>query len=125
MQLPEDDEFFLKEKGFEYDLFTEGNQGILIIKDYPVRSETYDHSQTNLLLRIPTGYNMSSLDMFWVDPPLKFKDGNYPPAANYFEQIRDRQWQRFSRHLPPNTWKAGIDGLAMFLTFVQRELHKG
>ena len=121
MQLPEEDELYLREKGVSYELTAQGNEGFLIIKSYPVNVGVYDRDQTDLLLRIPTGYNMSKLDMFWVDPPLKLKSGSYPQAAEAFEDYVGRRWQRFSRHL--QTWRPGIDGLAMFLSFVQRELH--
>lgn len=123
MQLPEEDELYLKEKGFSYEVMPQGNEGLLIIKDYPVNSAIYDHEKIDLLIFIPTGYNISKLDMFWVCPHLKLKDGSYPQAANYFQDYIGRNWQRFSRHL--QAWQPGIDGLPMFLSFVNRELVGG
>ena len=127
MQLPEEDEAYLKEKGFVYELLIEGNTGLLIIKDYPVSAAKYDRDRTDLLIQIPNGYNISKLDMFWVDPPLKLKaSGSFPQAAAYFEPLpvsSGRQWQRFSRHLNDGQWKAGIDGLSTFMSLIQRELH--
>jgi hypothetical protein len=61
--------------------------------------------------------------MWYVDPPLQLKgSGQFPNAAANFDTHADRSWQRFSRHLPEGAWRAGIDGLPMFFTFINGEL---
>jgi hypothetical protein len=121
MQLPEEDEEYLNRKGYSWELLSDGGGGYLVIKDYEVAAERFDHIKTDLMIRIPTQYNVAGLDMFYVDPPLQYRAGGYPPAANTFETHAGRTWQRFSRHLP-NPWRAGIDRLPSFLPLIHREL---
>src|SRR5215211_438680 len=120
MRLPEDDEHYLHEKGYTWKLLPDGNGGFLILEGFTVCESKYGQAATDLLIRIPGGYNDASLDMFWVDPPLTLKSGGYPPSADLFEEYIGRRWQRFSRHL--STWRPGVDGLPMFLALIQGEL---
>ena len=122
MELPEDDEQYLKEKQYHFDVQPDGDGGLLILRDYAVDGERYDPAMTHLMVRIPAQYPNANLDMFYADPPLKLKDGKYPERADHFEDHGGRRWQRFSRHLPG--WRAGIDGLPTLLTFAHRELRK-
>lgn len=121
MRLPEFDEQYLKEKGYEWELLPDGGSGALVIKNYSVASEKYDHGATDLLVLIPAQYNNAGLDMFYVDPPLHLKNGNYPQAAETFEDHAGRHWQRFSRHLG-RPWNPGVDGLPGFLALISKEL---
>lgn len=122
MNLPEDDEDYLREKEFVWELLPNGDGACLVVKNYPVNGDQFDRSATDLMIRIPAQYNNAALDMFYADPPLRLKSGAYPPAAEHFETHSGRNWQRFSRHF--NTpWRAGVDGLPTMLTFVHRELH--
>lgn len=123
MNLPEDDESFLQRKGYNWTLTDGSDGGLLVLTGYRVNGERYDREAVDLLLRIPAQYNIARLDMWWVEPHLRLKsNGNFPDAANTIEAYLGRSWQRFSRHLPDGTWRAGVDGLPMFLTFVNREL---
>lgn len=123
MNLPEDDEFFLRRKGFKWSLVPDGDGGFLIIEAFPVSGAKYDRESTVLMVRIPPKYNMAKLDMWYVDPPLRLKGSNQlPNAAATFETHAGRSWQRFSRHLPDGAWRAGVDGLPMFFTFINSEL---
>ena len=123
MNLPEDDESFLVRKGYEWTLSDASDGGLLVVKSYRVNGARYDRSETDLLLRIPAQYNMARLDMWWVEPHLRLRSGgNYPEAASTLENYLGKVWQRFSRHLPDGVWRAGVDGLPMFLTFINREL---
>jgi Prokaryotic E2 family E len=76
------------------------------------------------MIRLPGQYNLAGLDMYYVDPPLRLKNGEYPKAADSFEAHAGRQWQRFSRHLPI-PWRPGIDGLQMFFALIGEELQEG
>lgn len=121
MDLPEDDEEFLKRKGFNWELIPGGEGGCLVVKDYSVSPEVFDRDKTDLMIRIPAGYNTAKLDMFYADPPLHLRGGSFPQAADHFEEHAQRKWQRFSRHLP-KPWRAGLDGLPMFFALIQQEL---
>lgn len=120
MTLPEGDENYLNEKGFAWELIPEGQSGFLVIKDYPLHPDRYDREQVDLMIRIPAGYNNAGLDMFYVEPSIRLRAGGFPPAAEVFEAYAGRTWQRFSRHLVG--WRAGLDGLPMFLSLIQKEL---
>ena len=123
MNLPEDDETFLRGKGFDWSLIPDGNGALLVVKSFAVNGMKYDRDVTDLMIRIPAGYNMAKLDMWYADPPLRLKGANlYPDRADVFENYAQRNWQRFSRHLPERVWRAGIDGLPMFFTFINQEL---
>ena len=122
MDLPEDDEAFLNSKNFSWQLVPNGSGALLVISGYSVNGETYDRESVNLMIRIPDQYNMAGLDMCYVDPPLRLRNGGaYPDKADNFETHGGRSWQRFSRHLPC-PWRAGVDGLQMFFAHIHREL---
>lgn len=124
MDLPEDDSDFLQEKELLWELTPDGQAGWLVIKGLNVSGEIYDRTQTDLMIRIPSGYPLAGLDMFYVDPPLKLQSGGYPPAADHFEEHLGRRWQRFSRHLNSENamWQGGVDGLRSFFALIVREL---
>jgi hypothetical protein len=124
MDLPDDDEAFLNSKGFSWQLHPNGSGALLVIAGYPVNGDAYDRSSVDLMVRIPDQYNVAGLDMYYVDPPLRLKNGAYPNAADSFETHGGRSWQRFSRHLPC-PWRAGVDGLRMFFAHIHRELQDG
>jgi hypothetical protein len=121
MRLPEEDEDYLRQKGFDWELIPVEEEGCLVLKGYSVSATVYDRSATDVMIRIPAQYNNAALDMFYCDPPLKLKNGGYPNRADHFENHVGRKWQRFSRHFP-TPWRPGVDGLPTLLTFVQREL---
>lgn len=124
MDLPEDDELYLQEKGFIFEIVPDGSGGLLLLKDYKIDTTRYEPAVTTLMVRIPAQYPNAKLDMFYADPPIKLKEnGHYPDRADHFENHAGRKWQRFSRHLPD--WRPGLDGLPTLLTFVQRELQGG
>ncbi len=123
MRLPEDEESYLAEKGYSWAVLPEGSDGCLVIKDLPVSESIFDHSATDLMIRIPSSYPNAPLDMFYVTPALKLKATNaYPQAAEHFEDHVGRNWQRFSRHLG-DKWRVGTDSVASFLSLIRRELH--
>ncbi|MDD4295331.1 MAG: E2/UBC family protein [Ruminiclostridium sp.] len=95
--LPNDIQY-LTEREYEYSIHEEENQTLLSIKNYPL-SEVFDRNSTNVLIKIPKGYPISAIDMFWVNPHIKLKvTGSYPSQADVFESSQGAQWQRFSRH---------------------------
>jgi hypothetical protein len=122
VELPDDDREYLADKGYVWTLLPDGTGGCLVIKDYPVSASAYDRDKTDLMIRIPAGYPMAGLDMFYVDPPLKLRGGGSPPKADVFENHAERKWQRFSRHLNQAPWQAGVDSLRTFLAVISKEL---
>lgn len=122
MRLPESDENYLNIKGYKWRLIPDGNGACLVISDYGLSTVLFDRAQTDLMIRIPAQYNIAGLDMFYVAPEIKLKGTDaYPDRAGTFEDHCERCWQRFSRHLT-TPWRAGVDGLPMFLALIQKEL---
>jgi hypothetical protein len=121
MSLPEDDERYLTEKGFDWVTVPNGNGIHLIIRGYPLDTSRYDRDATDIMLIIPSGYPQSPLDMFYADPWIKLRTGADPPQASVVIEAGPRRWQRFSRHLP-QPWRVGIDGLHVFLAMIAAEL---
>lgn len=123
--LSEDDQNWLKERGFTFEASQEaGGITNLIIKNY-LLPEGFDHDTTDLLVRLPAGFPDSAPDMFWVDPTLKLiKTGANAPAADQYETHAERTWQRFSRHLDSGAWRPGIDSLQSWLMAIRGLLEK-
>jgi len=121
MDLPDEDEVFLIRKGYRWELIPGGGGAFLLVRDFSICSNTFDRDKTDLMIRIPTGYNTAALDMYYADPAVRLKNGAYPIKADHFEDHMGRRWQRFSRHLV-SPWRAGLDGLPMFFALIQKEL---
>src|SRR4051812_21501836 len=114
MQLLEEDEQYLSDRGLPFELVSDGEGRGVLFKSFPLFPGKYDRDVTDLLICIPKGYNDAQLDNFYVDPPIRLKaTGQYPDRGDVFEQHAGRNWQRLSRHLP--AWRAGIDTLRSFL----------
>lgn len=123
MNLPEGDEDYLNGKGYQWSILPDGEGALLVVSGFVVNGGKYDREFTDLMIRIPAQYNMAKLDMWYVDPPLRLKgNSSYPHQAAHFESHGSRNWQRFSRHLADNAWRAGVDGLPMFFRFIIDEL---
>jgi hypothetical protein len=126
MRLLEEDEEYLRSKGYEWEVREEGGSGWLTIRAYALAFGRFDREIADLLIRIPPGYNMAKLDMFYVSPALRLRDTNtYPPAADCFEDHCGQNWQRFSRHLDEvngATWTPGVDNIRSFMVLVSRDL---
>jgi hypothetical protein len=120
-RIPEADETYLSGKQYSWELLPVADGACLVLKGVTVSAEKYSASVVDLMIRVPHGYPMAALDMFYVDPPLMLKSGGYPASADQFEEHGGRRWQRFSRHLP-TPWRPGLDGLPMFLNLILPEL---
>jgi E2/UBC family protein E/multiubiquitin len=121
--LLETDVAWLTEKGYDWTVTPNGGGGgSLIIAGLVLAPMRYDQAQTDLLLQIPNDYNDAGLDMWWIAPAIRLRvTGAYPPAAEHFEMLLGRRWQRFSRHLN-QAWRAGLDDVPRFMTYVIAEL---
>jgi hypothetical protein len=112
----------LEAKGLRARESSESGFLCVIIEGYPL-PPGYDRTSTDLLIRLPAGYPDAAPDMFWCDPPIKLTaTGAFPVAADQMEPYVGRVWQRFSRHLAADAWKAGTDDLASYLSLVSRAL---
>jgi len=121
MQLPEDDERYLNEKGYIWSLVADGAGACLLLSEYRLDAARYTPATTTIMVRLPAQYPMANLDMFYADPPVRLTSGGYPDRADQFETHAGQQWQRFSRHLE-TPWRPGVDGIESFLAIIAREL---
>ena len=122
--LPEVDTKFLNDKGQRYTLGAEGGVVNVILHEYELPA-AYIPQFCDLLVRIPVGYPNANPDMFWTSPDVRCRNGNYPKTADAPETYAGRNWQRWSRHLPPGTWRPGTDSIQTFLRAIRKELEKG
>lgn len=119
--IPQSDEEYLKQRGFDYQLKPAGSEVHLVIKDWPF-PDAYSVRTAEILIRILPGYPGSPLDMFWTIPDVRLASGAWPQAAEVHEIHDGRNWQRWSRH---TEWRAGIDNLRTFITGMTMEINRG
>lgn len=115
--LPLKDKTYLTNKGFSYREVSDGAKKGLIIDNFSIKPEgKFTEATSSLLIILPTGYPDVPPDMFYFLPELKLVSNNaYPAQAdqkpNHFQLI----WQQWSRHAPPEQWRAGKDGIQSYL----------
>ena len=122
--LPEADVKYLSEKGYCCTIGAEGGVVNVILREYALPA-AYVPEVCDLLVRIPAGYPNANPDMFWTSPDVRCRNGNCPKTADTHETYAGRSWQRWSRHLPPGTWRPGTDTIQTFLRAIRKELDKG
>lgn len=121
MLLPAD-RAFLEGKGYEFEITPESGLVCVVIRRFRLPTG-YTPDVTDLLLRLPPGFPDAQPDMYWCDPAVRIAaTGEYPLAADQFEQHLGRNWQRFSRHLPAGVWQPGRDTLESYLTLIRADL---
>ena len=120
----EDDTFFLEKQGLPYETIKEGTANWLLIHDFPI-PKGYNIDKTTAAISIPRGYPDTPLDMVYFYPPLSLNSGKIIPATNCLVNIRDKQYQRWSRHFTAqNPWRAGTDNLNTFCLYIQNWIKK-
>lgn len=93
----------------------DGGQVTVVLPSYRL-PPGFAPETVELLLVIPFGYPDAPLDMFWASPAVTLHGA--APAATSPETHLGRQWQRFSRHLPPGTWRPGLDSLQSYIALL-------
>ncbi|HEY3888807.1 MAG TPA: E2/UBC family protein, partial [Caulobacteraceae bacterium] len=96
MAIPEGDSQYLTERAPGYSIINEGSMVCVIIPRFRVPS-SFGVTESDLLIRLSSGYPDVPPDMWWFDPPLRRTDGQIVPATDQFEQHLGRTWQRWSR----------------------------
>lgn len=117
--LPERDHAFLTGHHAGHRIVRDGGEVAVVLPDFQLPAG-FSPRTVELLLLIPFGYPDSPLDMFWVSPHVTLHRA--VPAATSDEVHLGRTWQRFSRHLPPGTWRPGVDGIQSYLATVMKVL---
>lgn len=123
MSLPDADRTFLSDLGFEYEVVVESGMTCVLVRAWPLPAG-FNHATADLLLRLHPGYPDVAPDMWWFAPSVHRADGTDLPNTNTYEHYLGRQWQRWSRHLTPEQWRSGIDGLENYITLIRHELER-
>jgi hypothetical protein len=71
-------------------------------------------NRVNLLVKLPPGFPDAAPDMFWVHPTVLGPNGIVPKATSP-ERLLGQDWQRFSWHLAPGSWKPGVSDFRDFM----------
>ena len=134
--LPEDDRDYLELKGLPFELKEEhgpdgtARHGLLFPAfDFSGGLFSRDGNGTlvpcprcKVLVLIPAGYSTTRLDSFYTSPRLHRSDGALPDRAAGEADLFGERWQFWSRHLSETEWRAGIDGIDIYLQYIRREL---
>lgn len=119
--LPPHDMAFLADRAIAHTIQPERGMICVVIQSWPV-PPGYQQAETDLLLRLASGYPDVPPDMWWCDPALVLVNGKRPQATESTEAYLGRNWQRWSRHFQPNQWQSHLDGLESYLARVRGEM---
>ena len=119
--IPQEDERFLREKAYPYEVRQVGSEIHVVLKTWPFPA-TYVPQQADVLIRLLPGYPMTPIDMFWTSPDIKLANGAWPLSSSTYETHGGRTWQRWSRH---TEWRSGVDTLRTFITAMNAEINRG
>jgi E2/UBC family protein E len=122
--LPEADTQYLSERDIAHQVVIEGSTTSIIFPGWSLPGG-YDRTESDLLIRLQAGYPDIPPDMWWFDPAIRLATGQQVAGTEASESHLGRSWQRWSRHLRPDQWQSGRDGLEGFLALIRRELLRG
>lgn len=123
MFLPEFDRDYLVQKNFDFEEKVEGGTNGLIINNWILPLHKFNMETSNLLILIPSGYPDVPPDMWYFNPDILLKPSNtFARATEAKINFNGIVWQRWSRHLAPNEWRSGTDGIHSYLIKVQTAL---
>lgn len=121
--LPDSDKKYLTEKNVSCREVIDGGQKGLIISDWALPTEKFDHEKADLLILLPQGYPDIPPDMFYLYPAIKLMPHHqYAKASDQFINFEQKQWQRWSRHFPREDWRSGTDGMHSYLKKIEEAI---
>ena len=121
MTLPESDAEFLRDRGVPHEVTAEGGMTCVVFPEWPL-PVGFTNPTVSLLVRLQPGYPDLPPDMWWFEPAVQLADGRPIQATEVVEPHLGRTWQRWSRHLSPEQWQSGVDGLESYLALIRHEL---
>ena len=115
--LIDEDYEYLTEIGHTYEEDPECRR--FVVRAFVLPEGTYSTNgvptvEVDVLIEIPSNYNLSGPDMFWVSPYLTLADGSEIPAANRGADPRSFNgvtFERWSRHWGHLAWRPGLDSI--------------
>jgi Prokaryotic E2 family E len=121
--VPQKDELYLRERGFNFELKQGTNEVYLVIHGWEFPA-AYNSRVADVLIIIPPSYPLNKLDMFWTIPDIKLAaTGAWPEAAAEHQTYDGKTWQRWSRHV--EEWRPGVDSLRTFIAAITSEINRG
>jgi hypothetical protein len=123
MTLPPTDASYLTDRAIAHQVVPDGGMVCVVLPGFRL-SPGYDREAADLLIRLQPGYPDLPPDMWWFDPAIHLAGGGVVQATEVVEHHLGRPWQRWSRHLQPDQWKSGVDGLESYLALIGRELNR-
>lgn len=120
--LPPIDQAYLDERYPGSTVSNDGGMIAVVIPNFALPAG-FTQERADLLLRLSPGYPDVHPDMWWFEPFIVRNDGRPIAATESREPYLGRIWQRWSRHLNPGQWRAGIDSLESYLSLVRKELN--
>jgi hypothetical protein len=104
----------------------DGGAKWLIVRGFPVPAG-YNHSASDVALRIPPSYPDVDMDMAYFYPELLLSSGKVIKQTHVRIPIEGKQYQQWSRHRTrANPWRAGLDNVCTHLlqvtTWLCREI---
>lgn len=111
----------LQRLGLEFAVQDEGGMTCVTIRDFRLPAG-FAVPASELLLRLNPGFPDVPPDMWWFSPAATRADGQGIAATETTEHYFGRPWQRWSRHLDPSHWQAGVDSIESFIAIIRREL---
>ena len=119
--LTADDRAFLDGRSYDWVASQDGIAWVLIVKGYYLPGGLAPRV-VDLMVRIPTHYPVSGLDMFNMHPPVSRPDGRQIPNVSMF-QFQGVEWQQWSRHrLHTSAWNAEVDCVATHFAVIEDAL---
>lgn len=112
----------LKDQGYCIEVIVEGQEIIIIFKEFPLSKKIWNREKTDLLVKTNFTYPQAKMDMFWVTPGLKLVDDRIPHKGDHSMTLLGKEWQRFSWH--PSKWIVGRDNIQTFLDFIKTRLEQ-
>ena len=121
MDLPARDRKVLDASGLDYTVVEDQGMLAVRIRAYPL-PPGLSATSTEVMFRLAPGYPDVPPDMWWLQPGVTTSAGGIIQATEQVEMHFGLQWQRWSRHIPPESWHSGVDGLKSFLKLLDAQL---
>ena len=123
MSLPDADMRYVSGLGIEYQIEIEFGMTCILLRSWPL-PVGFNRSAVDLLMRLSPGYPDVRPEMWWFSPSVHASDGTAVRYTDVYERYLGRRWQRWSRHLRPDQWRSGVDGLENYVALIRNEIHR-
>lgn len=97
-----------------------GTEHFVVLPDYHLPKHIVPFS-ADLLIRVPDGYPLAGLDMFFMSPAITLQDGRMLAGGGGSVNLLGRQWQQISWHYQ-RPWNPGRDTLLTHVHFCNSRL---